>query len=246
MSQKNNRLLGVLGGLGPMSTIYFCELLNRHTKAFCDSDHIDMIISSRATTPDRTAYILGRSQEDPLPVMLEEAHRLEKAGADLIVIPCNTAHYFYDGLANACHVPILNIITETIDHLAALNTHSFGLLATEGTVYSGSYSRLCSSRGLTCIEPPPKDQQKITSIIYDAIKQNKEPDLHAFTEIAERMLEDGCERLVLGCTELSLLKSKLPASLPFTDSLVVLAYQTIKACHKTPVGFSPCFSEVLL
>ena len=76
-------LLGILGGLGPMSTVYFYELLTAHTKASSDADHIDMLISSRATTPDRTAFILGRSKEDPLPVMIEEALRLERAGADL-------------------------------------------------------------------------------------------------------------------------------------------------------------------
>ena len=84
-------LLGILGGLGPMSTVYFYELLTAHTKASSDADHIDMLISSRATTPDRTAFILGRSKEDPLPVMIEEALRLERAGASLLVIPCNTA-----------------------------------------------------------------------------------------------------------------------------------------------------------
>ena len=73
---NDKKLLGVLGGLGPMSTVCFCELLTAHTKAKSDSDHIDMIISSRATTPDRTAFILGKSELDPLPVMREETERL--------------------------------------------------------------------------------------------------------------------------------------------------------------------------
>ena len=123
--------LGILGGLGPMSTVYFCELLNRHTAAVRDADHIDMLISSRATTPDRTAYILDKTAPDPLPVMLAEAHRLERAGVDLIVVPCNTAHYFYDGLREGCNTPILNIIDETCAHLARTNIkafHSLGCL----------------------------------------------------------------------------------------------------------------------
>ncbi len=234
-------LLGILGGLGPMSTIYFCELLNRHTLASCDADHIDMIISSRATTPDRTAYILGRSTQDPLPVMIEEAHRLEGAGADLIVIPCNTAHYFYDGLTKECHVPVLNIITKTIEHLKTMGIERFGLLATEGTVSSGAYHRLCTPLGLQCISPSQEDQKIISSIIYDSIKQNKPVDMSAFLEVAERLLLRGCQRLVLGCTELSLLKEKLPSTLPITDSLEVLAYHTVKACNKTPTAFSPSF-----
>ena len=132
-------LLGILGGLGPMSTFYFCELLTAHTSAVCDADHIDMIVSSRATTPDRTAFILGSSSMDPLPVMIEEAHRLIRAGAELLVIPCNTAHYFYNGLQKECNVPILNIIAETVRHLKKQNVSRFGLLATKGTVQSDAY-----------------------------------------------------------------------------------------------------------
>ena len=236
------KLLGILGGLGPMSTIYFCELLNHHTLATRDADHIDMIISSRATTPDRTAYILGKSSRDPLPVMIEEAHRLERAGADLIVIPCNTAHYFYDGLARECHVPILNIIRETVANLKARHMERFGLLATEGTVSSGAYHRLCTPEGLACITPTPADQEIISSIIYDSIKQNKPVDMSAFLGVAQRLLAMGCQTLVLGCTELSLLKEKIPSSIPLTDSLEVLAYRTVEACGKTPTGFEKDFS----
>jgi len=239
--ENNHILLGVLGGLGPMSTVYFCEMLNRHTKASCDGDHMDMIISSRATTPDRTAYILGKSDRDPLPVMLEEADRLTRAGANLIVIPCNTAHYFYDGLAKECPVPILNIIRETVDHLAVRGTRRFGLLATEGTVRSGAYHRLCGTVGLECITPDEKDQATITSVIYDSIKQNKPVDSSAFMGVAERLRARGCERIVLGCTELSLLKRDGLDDSLFIDSLEVLAYRTILSCGKEPIGFPADF-----
>ena len=234
-------LLGVLGGLGPMSTVYFCELLNRHTAANGDGDHIDMFISSRASTPDRTAFILGKSQKDPLPVMLADAARLEAAGVDLIVIPCNTAHYFYDGLALACRVPILNIIRETVLHLKKTGVSAFGLLATEGTVQSGAYHRVCAEHGITCITPTPEEQAIVTSIIYGAIKQNKPVDRDAFWGVADALSARGCERLVLGCTELSLLKSEGLCDGRFIDSLDVLAYRTILACGKAPVGFGADF-----
>ena len=163
---KTCTYLGILGGLGPASTVYFCELLNRHTAATCDADHIDMLISSRATTPDRTSYILNQNAPDPLPVMLCEAHRLERAGVDLIVMPCNTAHYFYDGLAQNCQVPILNIIDETTAHLARTGVRTFGLLATEGTIRSGAYERFCTPRGLSCLTPTEDEQAMITDIIF--------------------------------------------------------------------------------
>ena len=239
--RSDKTLLGVLGGLGPMSTFYFCELLTSHTKAFSDADHIDMLISSRATTPDRTAFILGKSELDPLPVMLGEANRLVKGGANLIVIPCNTAHYFYKGLSQQLSVPMLNIIRETVLHMKRMGIKTFGLLATEGTVASRAYERECQEHGLICLVPSCEQQQKISSIIYDEIKQNRPADLSAFVEIAKDLQSRGAERLVLGCTELSLLKTQLPSDLPVVDSLEVLAYQTIRACHKIPIGFPTNF-----
>ncbi len=235
--------LGILGGLGPMSTVYFCELLNRHTAATCDADHIDMLISSRATTPDRTAYILDKTAPDPLPVMLAEAHRLERAGVDLIVMPCNTAHYFYDGLTEGCQVPILNIIDETCTHLSRIGTKKFGLLATVGTIRSGAYERFCAPRGLTCITPTEEEQAMITQIIFGQIKQNKPVDMVAFNGVVDSLRIRGCEKIVLGCTELSLLKKQGLDDELFVDSLDVLAYQTILACGKTPMGFPTSFEK---
>ena len=238
---KTCTYLGILGGLGPASTIYFCELLNRHTAATCDADHIDMLISSRATTPDRTSYILDKNAPDPLPVMLCEAHRLERAGVDLIVMPCNTAHYFYDGLAQNCQVPILNIIDETTAHLSRTGVRTFGLLATEGTIRSGAYERFCTPRGLSCLTPTEDEQAMITDIIFGQIKQNKPADMASFLRVADTLRARGCQKIVLGCTELSLLKKQGLDEDLFVDSLDVLAYRTIVACGKTPVGFPSSF-----
>lgn len=240
---ENNPLLGVLGGLGPMSTFYFCELITSHTAAASDADHIDMIVSSRATTPDRSAFILGKSDRDPLPVMLEEARRLERAGAKLIVIPCNTAHYFYEGLASHIDIPMLNIIHETVLHLQRNGVGTFGLCATEGTVRSGAYTRICEPLGMRCLTPNGNEQNEISALIYDAIKQNRPVDMDRFFAVTDVLRLRGCERIVLGCTELSLLKKQGLDDGLFVDSLEVLAYKTILACGKTPIGFPPSFSE---
>lgn len=241
---KPVQLLGVLGGLGPMSTFYFCELLTAHTKAASDADHIDMIISSRASTPDRTAFILGRSDRDPLPAMIEEANRLSSAGAELIVIPCNTAHTFYEGLAEHSTVPILNIIRETVRYLQKSKIRCCGLLATEGTVASGAYHRLCREAGITCIVPDPDEQKEITDIIYGSVKQNKPADFSSFLRVSQSLLMRGCECLILGCTELSLLRKSGLQQPWYLDSLEVLAYRTILACGKEPVGFPAEFERL--
>ena len=234
-------LLGILGGLGPMSTFYFCELITEHTLAHGDAEHIDMIISSRASTPDRTAYILGTSTKNPLPIMKTEVERLSSAGAELIVIPCNTAHYFYEGLSKHSSVPVLNIIEETVKYLKNRNITTCGLLATEGTVQSKAYHQLCDANEIRCITPTNEEQAQISNIIYGAVTQNKPADFSAFLHISQSLLNRGCECLVLGCTELSLLRREGLTQPWYVDSLEVLAHRTITLCGKTPVGFSPEF-----
>ena len=110
----NDTVLGILGGLGPMSGAHFYSEIIAHTKAKKDSEHIDVILSGKATTPDRTAYIMGESENSPLFDMQKSAQMLENAGASLIAIPCNTAHYFYEQIACVVNIPVINIINETV------------------------------------------------------------------------------------------------------------------------------------
>lgn len=231
-------LLGILGGLGPMSTVCFYEMLTARTRAASDRDHIDMVISSRATTPDRTAYILGHSDRNPLPVMLDDARRLVAFGATLLAVPCNTAHFFYDALNAAVSVPILNIIEETVQVLAQMKIKQVGLLATEGTVSSGAYHKVCAAHGLSIVTPSQEDQQRLNALIYRTIKSGIRPRPEELERIAAPLRRAGCDRLILGCTELSLIKRDcgLDDRL-YLDSTEVLALRTILRCGKEPIGF---------
>ena len=227
-----SKLLGVLGGLGPMATVYFYELLTALTDAKSDQEHIDMVISSRATTPDRTAFILGESDTNPIDAMIEDSKKLVAFGAELIAIPCNTAHYFYDQLAAAVDVPILNIVEESVAHLKHEGVKRFGLLATDGTVRSGTYQKYCEAHDIVCVTPGSEYQKLVTEIIYGQIKQGKRADMTMFRKIEQHMRELGCERLILGCTELSLIKRDEGLDGYYTDSLECLALATIRACGK--------------
>lgn len=168
-------MLGVLGGLGPASSVYFYDLLTSHTKASCDADHIDLILSSGASTPDRTRYILGQSTENPLTHMLRDAQGLIDFGADMIAIPCNTAHYFYDELAGRLDRPVINIIRETVAFIRSLQIRRVGILATDGTIFSGAYQHVCGEYGISCVVPEQEEQQQIMRLIYDDIKGGREP-----------------------------------------------------------------------
>lgn len=231
------KLPGIIGGLGPMASVYFYEMITSHTLATCDQDHIDLLISSRATTPDRTAYILGQSSESPLPVMIKEANRLISAGADVIVIPCNTAHYFYDGLCESVSVPVINIMTETVRYCVGKGMKKVGILATEGTVKSGTYEKVCRDLGVEAAYPCESSQRLINEIIYSDIKQGKSADMEKFGRVAYELREQNCDTLILGCTELSLVKRNGHLGRFYTDSLEVLASVTIERCGKTAIGF---------
>ena len=235
MEKSKSKLLGILGGLGPMSTVYFYEMLTSLTKADCDQDHIDIVISSRATTPDRTAFITGASDADPLDKMIPDAKGLVRFGAELIAIPCNTAHYFYDRLDAEIDVPILNIIEESVKTLKGQGVSRFGLLATDGTVGSRTYQKYCETHGIECIVPDAARQSRVMELIYSQIKMGKSANMESFYEIAHSMRALGCERLILGCTELSLIKKQASLGDFYVDSLECLALSTIKACGKQTI-----------
>ena len=234
---KYPSLLGILGGLGPMSGIYFCEMLTRHTYAQKDSDHLNFLLSSRADTPDRSSFILGTSNDDPTPRMRSEAKRLEAAGADLLVIPCNTAHYFYSKVAEAVDIPILNIIEETAKLCALEGIHKVGVLATEGTIRSGAYRDIFNTYKIEIADLDENEQAFITETIFDRIKSGQDADIDKFISLCNALLVEGCERVILGCTELSLIKKEYPLPAEVIDSLEVLCISALKQCNKTPIGF---------
>ena len=236
MAENPPRVLGILGGLGPMATVYFYEMLTRHTKAARDQDHIDVIINSRATTPDRTAYILGQSTENPFDIMAADAARLVTFGADVIAIPCNTAHYFYDRLNESIAVPILNMVEETVLHAKSV-CEKVGILATSGTIETQTYQRSCAAHGLACAVPDAAGQAHVMRLIYEDIKQGRRADMQVFAQVIDSLKAQGCQRVILGCTELSLIKKDEHLDAFYLDSMEVLAKNAIEAFGKTPIGF---------
>ncbi len=238
MSDKKSAVLGILGGLGPLSSAYFYEMITLHTRAMRDQDHIDIILSSRATIPDRTDFILSRSDDDPAPIMVEELKKLVHAGADYIAIPCNTAHYFYDTLMSESAVPILNMVVDTLDYCVAKGAKKIGILATEGTVRAGIYRSVCEEKGIECYAPSADGQAAVTRIIYDQIKTGISASAEDFALVEKELKDVGCDVAILGCTELSVAKKQLGLGSWFLDALEVLAKKAITVCGKEAIGFT--------
>ncbi len=218
-----------------MSTVYFMEMIINMTDAAKDQEHINMIVLNHATIPDRTGYILGESTENPLSVMVEDAKKLQQAGADFIVIPCNTAHYFFEEIQKNISIPMINIVEATVRYARRTvpDLKKLGVLATTGTVQSNTYRIACEKQGITCVTPNAADQAEVMKMIYEQIKAGKEADASVFYRLTENLKEQGCEAVVLGCTELSVAKKDLGIRRrDVIDSLEVLAMETILTCGK--------------
>ncbi len=230
-----NKTVGIIGGVGPMATVYFMELVLQLTDAVKDQEHIDMIVLNHATIPDRTSFILGDSEENPLPIMVEDAKKLERAGADFVVIPCNTAHYFFRELQKSIKIPMLNIVEETIAYAKKTvpQLKTLGILATSGTIETNTYQLACQAQGLSCLTPDALGQESVMRIIYEQVKAGQEVDVAAFYHLIESLKERGCQAVVLGCTELSVVRRDLNIRRrDVIDSLEVLARQTVLSCGK--------------
>lgn len=225
---KKEKTVGVLGGLGPMATVYFYELVVEMTEASKDQEHVDMIVVNRATTPDRTAYIVGESDDSPLDYIVEDAKRLESIGVDFLVLTCNTAHYFHKKINDSVDIPLLNMIEETVDYAIGQNHKKIGILATTGNIKTGLYQDMCKTKEVDYYVLDDENQEKIMKIIYEDVKAGKAADMNMFNEIIDVLKENNCDCAILGCTELSLIKrdEKLPDEF-FVDSSEVLAMNTI-------------------
>ena len=226
---SNKPVLGVIGGLGPEATAYFLQLLVQATEAHCDQEHLHAIIYNWPSIPDRTAYIKGDCREDPLSLMLPIAQELARQQVAAIVIPCITAHYFYPPLAAAVETPVLHLVQETLAYLQKNHITCAGLFATDGTLFSQLFQQAADDNQVQLLFPDPASQRQLMDLIY-RIKGGEKPDLVAFRQLAESLFAAGAEVLILGCTELSLLKRDYDLGTGFLDALEVLAVRAIEYC----------------
>lgn len=220
--------LGIIGGVGPLATMFIGEKIVRLTAAEKDQDHVNMIITNNTNIPDRTAFILGESSENPVPVIISDAKKLKNAGAEILIIPCNTAHSFYNQIQSSIEIPVIDMIHETVCHAKRTGAGRIGILATTGTITTEIYQSKCKEMGLTPVTPNEHIQDVVMSLIYDDVKAGLPIDRHKWVLI-EKGMRERCDSIILGCTELSIVKEELKLN-DCIDSLSVLAERAIEKC----------------
>lgn len=226
----NKKTLGIIGGVGPLATMFLGEMIVRLTKAKTDQEHVHTIIDNDTSIPDRTAYILNKSKVNPIPYLQRDIEKLIQAGAEIICIPCNTAHTFYDEMQHSSSVPVLHMIRMTAQRAKLLGAKRVGILATDGTIASKVYQTSLEEVGIEPVIPNENTQKEVMSIIYDFVKAGNEVTNSDWNKIEQAMDQLNCDKVILGCTELSIVNKELKLSDYYIDSLIVLAEEAIKFC----------------
>lgn len=221
------RVIGILGGMGPLATAELFRRIVEKTPAKRDQDHPRIIIYNNPKIPDRTAFILGKG-EDPRPELIASARKLEGCGADLVIIPCNTAHFFAETIQRAIRIPLVSMVEETAERIKEMGLRKVGLLATDGTIKGLVYHRALLKRGVQIAVPSERNQEKVMESIYRGVKAgNLEFGRKLLLEVT-RKLEKRSDGIIAGCTEVSVVLRPQDLNVPLIDPLDVIAERAVE------------------
>ncbi len=224
------KLVGVLGGMGPDATVDFMAKVIARTPATCDQNHVHMIVDHNPAVPNRQAAILGGG-EDPAPALAGMAKRLASAGADFLVIPCNTAYVFAESIVAAVNIPLVNIIDVTIDALREQvpDATAAGVLATNGCLAAGVYQDALSKAGLDIVLPDNDELARLMGLI-NGIKGGHQGEAvsSAMAALANALETRGAQAIIAGCTEIPLVLDDSMLSVPLISSTDELARRTVE------------------
>ena len=216
--------LGVIGGMGPLATVKFYDKVVLNTDAHNDNEHIDLVVLNHSTMPDRTRCIIEKKDLEFLNVIKKDLEILDNIGVDVVAIPCNTSHYFYDEFSKYTNLKIINMIEETILEIKKRGVKQVAVFGTIGTLNSKVYDKYAQKYGIEVKELSTEDKNAVMDIIYK-IKETNNLENKEFIEILNKY----CDKDTIGiiaCTELSLLD--ICKSINTIDALDVLVNKSIE------------------
>lgn len=228
MSSTTEPVVGVIGGMGPEATVELMRRVMVATPATDDADHVHMIVDNNPKVPSRIKALIDGTGENPGPTIAAMARRLEQAGADFLVMPCNTAHHYWSYAAEAVDVPVWHLVDLTLGQVVAKvgAPARVGLLASPALRRIRLYEPRCAAHGVSLLYP---ERGEALLEVIGAVKANRvgEREMEAFNQAARKLADAGADALVLGCTEFSLIAGRLDAGIPVVDTLQVLAERIV-------------------
>lgn len=222
--------LGIIGGLGPLATAYYYELLTKMSDVQCDQDHLEIFIHSCPQIPDRTGYILDHHKRNPLDELIKVGKNLEKQDIDYIAMPCITAHYFHDQLSHSLTVPIIHLIEEVCLYLKRNHIKKVGIMATDGTIQSKLFQMQLEKHDIDYVIPKPNAQHDVMHLIYQNVKMNHTIEMNRFQNVSQELFQNGAEVIILGCTELSIIKKEKRIDERYLDAMELLSAVALQKC----------------
>jgi aspartate racemase len=227
---SREKVVGVIGGMGPEATVEFLRRLVARTPARDDVDHLHVLVDNNPKIPSRIAALIEGTGEDPTPVLCRMAEGLEVQGADFLVMPCNTAHYYLPAIARAVGIPVLDMVQLSIGELAD-GPRRVGLLASVAVRLVGLYKARMEEAGLDVIFPDASHEERLLGVIK-AVKAGRHgaEEQKDYVAVARHLRQAGAEALLVACTELSVLEPP-DTGAPVVDTLDVLVEATIEAAR---------------
>lgn len=219
--------IGIIGGMGPMATVDLFYRIIKFTRAYSDLQHIHIIIDNNTSIPDRTNYILG-SGPNPVLELIKSARFLENSGANFLLMPCNTAHFFYEYIQKSISIPLLNMIEITAKYCKSQNLSRVGLLSTAGTLKTRIYHDALIKEGITCETPNDEENDITMKYIYQYKSGILNNDINPLLTIINNIIDKGANRIILGCTELPIICRCIKTDVPLINPVQLLALTAIE------------------
>jgi aspartate racemase len=234
------KVIGILGGMGPEATLDCYSKIISNTPAKTDQEHLRVVIDANPKVPDRTAAII-EGGESPAPILVAGCRNLQQAGADFIIIPCVSAHFFLDEIQQQVALPVLSVFDVVAEAINSDHPQikTVGLMATTGTINGGLFQKRLAVEGIKTIVADKTRQSKVMQAIYDI--KNSQParsqaqivsDLAA---AADDLISKGAQGIIAGCTEIPLALKQEHLSVPYFDALTILARAAIRKAGLMPV-----------
>ena len=229
------KTVGILGGMGPEATVDIMKRIIRHTPALDDGDHIHCLIDNDPKVPSRIKALIEGTGENPGPHLAQMAARLEKWGADFLIMPCNTAHYYFSYIKDSVSIPVVHIIDLIVDHIVSFSPDikQIGVTASTAVLKTGLYEERFKAHGIEVIYPNDTLQDELLYVIKKIKAGDTGSEIcDSYRKICDSLAKQGAGTIIVACTELSVisdvLKSNGKGEYDLLDAAEFLAKKTVE------------------